>query len=644
MNTQERTEVLQHLGFTIPDDSEIELRRTPWGQVTVLKNPDPAKLHRVSIDNPITYAEAFNAQRTRAGSTWEAYRNYAKYLDGDVLYMHPDYTLRIEGTYIGDDGSVTRYEVTDEGDQVSWSFSGSYPRRHVLTRSFVDLQHRRLFALNLLGAPGSGARAKFLTNFATMIREKGSMAGDHILLTAGARHREKLESLLGYNMHGAEQPDPTWVTVRPNIGGATVTGPQFVELRQKLKHFGQLVAKGEDPDELREELNTWAERDTTGYAGAFRHSIVRGWNDANTPDLTVCSCGHVEENGSITYGHGNTTICEACIDNGRYVIAEDTQAYHPASDVYQHGDGLYYTYDEHDEDDDDGYRYGIKGYTTDVRAFVKADTTIKSSAYGEFLMGIELEVDSTGYSRGKAATHTQQTLAPGYAILKNDGSLGENGFEIVTAPRGLKEHIERFKDWEPHDDLRAWDAGCCGMHVHISSKAFTQATLGKFIEFINAKQNDAFIRAIAGRHPGTDEQAKDYCQRDGCTPGNPKKTLCDKSSDRYFMVNTTNVTAEEARRLGLGTHHATGRSQNTIELRIFRASLKKARLLAQIEFTHAAVMFCRWSSMRELDGPHFLTWLQGLAGLYPNLAKWYGVKANTDKVEAQPKVRQGAEV
>ena len=64
-----------------------------------------------------------------------------------------------------------------------------------------------------------------------------------------------------------------------------------------------------------------------------------------------------------------------------------------------------------------------------------------------------------------------------------------------------------------------------------------------------------------------------------------------------------------------------------MELRIFRASLKKERLLAQIEFTHAAVTFCRTASWHQLSGDDFKAWLAtGAALQYKNLARWFGVR------------------
>jgi hypothetical protein len=80
-----------------------------------------------------------------------------------------------------------------------------------------------------------------------------------------------------------------------------------------------------------------------------------------------------------------------------------------------------------------------------------------------------------------------------------------------------------------------------------------------------------------------------------------------------------------------------------VELRIFRASLKKERLLAQIEFAHAVVFFCRASSYRELNGTSFLKWLKTTDNRYPHLSDWFGIRrpkqeakeiACTDAVEA----------
>ena len=173
------------------------------------------------------------------------------------------------------------------------------------------------------------------------------------------------------------------------------------------------------------------------------------------------------------------------------------------------------------------------------------------------------------------------------------------------------------------------------MHVHIDSRAFTAMTLGKFLILINSSTNVDFIRRIAGRHPSVDKQAREYCAaEEQDILDNPKHAIKGKSIRRYRMVNTTCLKSSEADRLGV--QYIGERSFNTIELRIFRSSLKRERLLAQIEFTHAAVMFCRVASYRDLDYSSFIKWLRTTNNTYPNLADWYGVRRRATAKNAAP--------
>jgi hypothetical protein len=185
-----------------------------------------------------------------------------------------------------------------------------------------------------------------------------------------------------------------------------------------------------------------------------------------------------------------------------------------------------------------------------------------------------------------------------------------------------------FKAWTPHSSLRAWDPDTCGTHVHIDSRAFSALTLGKFLMFINAETNATFIKSIAGRHPTIDGgRAHAYC----AAQGQHQLTLPSKAlkgsehGNRFRMVNLCNLTDSERERLHADGHRDSKGPYSTVELRIFRASLKKERLLAQIEFAHAAVMFCRVTPWHGLNGDEFKSWLGTVAGQYKNLARWYGI-------------------
>lgn len=429
--------------------------------------------------------------------------------------------------------------------------------------------------------------------------------------------------------------------------GVVISSPgSFRRVRSALQVAGYLIAQAEsDPDEeaFIESLNTLGD-----YLGRDRiEQIVTQWNARTClSPLIRASCGHIVPEDETQEVHRGE-VCRDCFDSD-YVYCEGTEDYRHQGGVYYHEeDDCYRTYpeDSDDDDDDEDDHPAVRNYSTDVTEILERDDSIKPSSHGDFLMGIELEVVPGRRKREESVDDTMRTLCSGYAILKNDGSLNDGGFEIVTAPRGLTEHIRRFKEWKPHTSLRSWDTGCCGMHVHISSQAFTPISLGKFIEFINSPVNDGLIKEIAGRHPTTDVQCQRYCQRDGdVVAANPKATLNSKTTSRYYMVNTSNLSSDESYRLFGNSSHAIARDQDTIELRVFRGTLKKERLLAQIEFAHAAVMFCRVASFRALGRDDFLKWLRNAAGLYPNLAKWFGVRANTEVVDAKPKVRELAEI
>jgi hypothetical protein len=362
--------------------------------------------------------------------------------------------------------------------------------------------------------------------------------------------------------------------------------------------------------------------------------------------IVHCDCGHLEyEDNTHDVGRrGSDTWCDSCFSEDA-VYVENRDEYWSRDDAYYHeSDGCYYSYEEDECDDDDNQDTdALMSYSTNVLNYLSKDLTIKSSPHGDFLMGIEFEMETTdGHSVNDAVEDVRAQLGEEYCVCKSDGSLGSYGLEIVTAPRGLAEHIKRFKGWEVQSVYRAWDTKRCGLHVHIDSRAFTQMTLGKFIMLINSENNVDFIRKIAGRHPHTDDQARSYCASERQeVVVNPKKAVKDKSHERYRMVNLQNLGLKESKRL-TSTNAYDGK-YDTVELRIFRASLSKTRMLAQIEFTHACVCFCRVASWRDLNQTSFVKWLKTVSSQYPNLADWYGVRRRTAKVTAESQCRDTVE-
>lgn len=389
----------------------------------------------------------------------------------------------------------------------------------------------------------------------------------------------------------------------------------------------------------REEHRIKEELRDSGVSSLWRDKWVGAVNDAfsnagHDQALILCDCGHVEVEGDHHETNGGSTFCNGCTDDHREI---DGEWYHADDCYYWESDDDYHTEAEpEDSDDDDDSSSLIRSWGSSTDSLCH-DRSFTSSTMGDFIMGVELEVESSSGYMQDAAEDTFNYFEDArrdYVTLKEDGSLSSYGFEIVTAARKLQDHLELFSDWKPHRSLSAWNPGTCGVHVHIDSRAFSGMTLGKFLMFINADCNQTLIKSIAGRHPNTDSKAQSYCAKLGQSVlETPSKALKADHVDRYRMVNLCNLSYQEQTRLKTPSVYRNSKGDySTVELRIFKASLRKERLLSQIEFTHAAVMFCRVSSWADLNQAGFMKWLKGAAGAYKNLAHWYGInvpKANT---------------
>ena len=430
----------------------------------------------------------------------------------------------------------------------------------------------------------------------------------------------------------------------------------YLDARDMYKDLGKLVRdaiKNNDTGQLAEFIVGYDE-----FSHKTFQNIDAALSNNHSIDLgvTLTDCDHlVLSEDVLRIGRNNRdTACDSChydnvvhCEDGGYEDWRDNLYYHERND-------LYYSYeeeedDDYDSDDNDREPDQLMSYSTNVLDILEPDHSIVSSTHGDFRMGIELEMCTREISVNSAVRDVRAKLGEEYCIVKADGSLPSNGMEIVSAPRGLAEHIKRFTAWDIDTDYRAWNTGKCGMHIHVHSKAFTGLTLGKFLMIVNSDENSVFIRQIAGRHPLHDSQARDYCASEQQEIlDNPVHAIKGKYSSRYRMVNCENLTRAERDRLGLTCD--IGKSFNTIELRIFKASLKKTRLLAQIEFTHALVMFCRvaswrdlnqsefkeWHENRDLKQPSFIKWLKSTNNQYPNLCDWYGIRRRPNAKNSAP--------
>ena len=196
-------------------------------------------------------------------------------------------------------------------------------------------------------------------------------------------------------------------------------------------------------------------------------------------------------------------------------------------------------------------------------------------------------------------------------FLKYDGSL-EHGFEIVTQPHTLEAYMSEFP-FEVIDDLRrngfrSWNTDTCGFHVHVSRTAFgwdhtqrkqsgkTEAHMLRFTKLIY--DNRHHVRRLAGR------SSSQWASFDDAGRLTQKIKQGHQSNGRYSAVNVSN------------TH--------TLEVRVFRGSMRIERIKSYLEFVHSAVEYTRELSVspnnNTLVWGRYRKWLhQDQAEKYPHL-------------------------
>lgn len=227
-----------------------------------------------------------------------------------------------------------------------------------------------------------------------------------------------------------------------------------------------------------------------------------------------------------------------------------------------------------------------------------------------YFLGFELEVEAMDENRSEGAQLAQGILQE-HAYMKSDGSLNE-GFEIVTHPHTLEAY--KTLDWSVLDKLRSagfrsWNTDTCGLHVHISRTAFGNGDSRRVRDYVISRQmhelrfmklvydNQRQVERLAGR---PSNHYASFMDRGHLV--NKVKNGSQRNG-RYSVINTDN--------------------NDTIEVRIFRGSLNKARVMSALEFVTASVEYTRNLKVNSNNGAltwtHFVAYVVSNAETYPNL-------------------------
>jgi hypothetical protein len=340
----------------------------------------------------------------------------------------------------------------------------------------------------------------------------------------------------------------------------------------------------------------------------------------------------------------NETPCanDGCEESGEYV-----NDYFDGLYCLNHHEGImdrYYDSDDDqdsddDDDDDDRSSRTIHNYSYKPRpSFMRSDGShsayvsrlaptvsksgnLVSSSRTTLTMGFELETQCTDDDSFDSDIPQQLLLDVNSShesdiYLKEDGSV-YNGFEIVSHPGELDYFMNHFK-WNGIEKLarkgfQAWKRPCCGLHIHVAKSAFADtAHKFKFIAFVYKNRSE--MVQLSGR------ESHDYASYDLKRFLNSHRDWVD---DNGKLVRATNLI-----KMAKGEDHNQSRSvavniqpEKTIELRLFRPSLKTETVKVALQFCDALFNYSEHITTHDI--------LQKDALTFPEFRKW--VTLNNEK-------------
>jgi hypothetical protein len=280
----------------------------------------------------------------------------------------------------------------------------------------------------------------------------------------------------------------------------------------------------------------------------------------------------IQEVGGLLYYY-----CENCTNEG-----------------YYDGDESFFEDEDEDENEENDDEVVINRYS--FKPFPKFHCFLTEKIKGDspLFLGVELEIDDGGEDPYRAELILQEGY-PGFLYAKRDGSL-RNGFEIVSHPATLAFHLIQA-GWEKvlkkandlgytsHDNKR------CGLHIHINRTFWGRDEENREIgELKLLIFFERFWDEIVRFSRRTRSQIDRYCSRYGTENLETAKRW--NGDSRYFALNFQNY--------------------YTIEIRIFRGTLRLDTFFATLEFVHYMCHYLKEKSPHELQKTTWGFFVKGL--------------------------------
>jgi hypothetical protein len=252
---------------------------------------------------------------------------------------------------------------------------------------------------------------------------------------------------------------------------------------------------------------------------------------------------------------------------------------------------------------DDAYRYGINDYSFKPTPIFH----YKPEKPSQTFFGFELEVEAVHETISAGVDIVRNYATDDLLYLKSDGSLSD-GFEIVTHPMTHDWAMEKFP-WEMIEKLRrsgyrSWDTDTCGLHVHASRTSFVDRShLWKWTYLIN-KNNKECIE-LAGRN-------SHYAQFYGVKPTSDIVLKKAMPRERYVAINLN--------------------PKHTVEVRIFRGSLRIPRVKTALDFMQSTIEFANKLTIKEASGGNTWGMYRDYVGEHAQRFENLHLRLNADKL------------
>lgn len=307
------------------------------------------------------------------------------------------------------------------------------------------------------------------------------------------------------------------------------------------------------------------------YNSSWRGTEEQWCESCREDSASYCEwCENWVHGISLNHATNGYMVCERCAENDFYWCDGCGELVHHADCYWDWGEERYY----------------CESCYNNRRSRVVKNYGYKPSPQflgedSKLYLGVELEVGGAGYSGSKDAANSLYSMGGDDSLftMKKDSSIPSSGFEIVTQPATYKFHKDEFP-WEDimktcrSNGLHGHDLGddSCGMHIHCSRDYMSEVRWAAF-EFFLTRTQKQWIK-IARRNPSHWGRFKDIDLHG-------KENFGSRSQgSRYQAVNFYN-------------HH-------TVEIRIFRSTMKVSTIKATIGAVDAAVNFIKGLKTEEL--------------------------------------------